>query len=149
VADVKSDAKKEFLGQPVWIWAVAAAAAIAAGIYLYRRNAANQAATAAEAAAPAGGAADSGTSSLYGWMLDNQASPAGTTTTTTTPAQPGTVTEPISGPPGVANQNQQPSYWTQAIEALKARGVEHPTNAQIGAERNKIRKSVGLKPLKA
>jgi hypothetical protein len=75
VADVKSDAKKEFLGQPVWIWAVAGLATVAVAVYLYRRNAASQAAADAAASPDAGGAA-SGSSSLYGWMLDQQSSPA-------------------------------------------------------------------------
>jgi hypothetical protein len=75
VADVKADAKKEFFGQPVWVWGVAAAVMVAAGIYLYRRNA-KAAAAGGAATAPAGTAASSGVGSLYGWMLNNQASPA-------------------------------------------------------------------------
>lgn len=82
MADVKTESKKEFLGQPVWVWAVAGAVMVAAAVYLYRRNAKNQAA--ASQTAPGGTGADSGVSSLYGWMLDQQSSP-----TPTTSAKPG------------------------------------------------------------
>lgn len=91
MADIKSDAKKEFLGQPLWVWGVAGAVMIAAAIYLYRRNAKNQA-----AAAGAGGgqtpdgsttAADAGVSTFSGWVADQQSSPGGTTTTTTSTVQ--------------------------------------------------------------
>lgn len=72
----KTGAKKEYAGIPLWGWVAAAVAVAGVAFYIYRRNAA---ATAATAAAPAGTAAQSGVGSLYGWMLNNQASPASTT----------------------------------------------------------------------
>ena len=83
------DLKREFLGQPVWIWAVAGAVAVAAAVYLYRRNARQAGKGGAAASEADGGTADgtaatSGVSSLYGWLLDHQSSPTTVTTTKTT-----------------------------------------------------------------
>ena len=116
MADVKGDAKKEFLGQPLWIWGVAGAVAIAAAIYLYRRNAANQAAAAGASQDSAGtGAAGSGGEQLTGWIADQQSSPGSTTTTTTSTIQV----------PNVVGMRATPG-----IARLRASGFQTHTNPQ-------------------
>ena len=74
-----NDLKKPFMGQPVWVWAVAGGAVLFVAVYLYRKNAAAQAGTGAAggstATAADGAPYQSGVGTFYGWLLDHQSSP--------------------------------------------------------------------------
>jgi hypothetical protein len=70
--------KKEFLGQPVWLWA--AGAAVIVGGYLYLRHkqstaASTQSSTGAGTGGRQGTATGGGSYSLQEWIVQHQASP--------------------------------------------------------------------------
>ena len=74
MADIKTEAKKEFLGQPAWVWAIVGAVVVGAAIYLYRKR---SAATAAQDTGAGTGTAvtPGGFGTLTGVVQDLQSSP--------------------------------------------------------------------------
>lgn len=85
--------KKEFLGQPWWIWAAGGTVVVAGLVYILWKSRQQGAAADAAATSPGAGAEPSSptgltTGQLQGWIIDQQSSPASpapaTSTTTTT-----------------------------------------------------------------
>lgn len=76
MADLKSEAKREFLGQPAWVWGIVGAVVLVTAIYLYRKR---SAATAAQDAGTGAGAgtvvSPGGFGTLTGVVQDLQTSP--------------------------------------------------------------------------
>ena len=135
---------------PVWLWALVAVG----GYYFWTKYKSGSASSASGQAA-----VDPATGQSYAQELSDaedsitalQTQVNGMTqgsgpTTTVTVNTDSDETSPGSGTPKPKPEPTEEDYWQQAIEALKKKGIEHPTSAQIQDERNDIRGSVGLKP---
>jgi hypothetical protein len=136
--------KKKLGPQPTWAW-MAEVLGLALVYALYKSHKAGSSASTAAGSSASGAVPADQIPDVIIQQSETELGPATTGPTTAPPPGPGPSVPPAQKPPPPKTARPGiPDYRQLAIDALRDKGIAHPSPQQIADEQNDIRATVGL-----